>query len=133
MLSLNRSRRRPVMRRSLSLGLLLVALSALPAAAGSRGGTHGFFAFHEGHFAKHFAAFRTRSRFFGAWGSGWGWGDWADWDGGPGGGGPGTMIVVAGGPPAGYAPPPAAPARATVETEAGVTVVRGPGTHHDTR
>ena len=118
------------MRRSLSLGLLLVALSALPAAAGSRGGGHVFFGFHEGHFAQHFATFRTGSRFFAPWG----WGDWADWDGGPtGGGGAETMIVLAGGPPAAGAPPPAAPARATVETEAGVTVLRGPGTHHDTR
>jgi hypothetical protein len=124
------------MRRSLSLGLLLVALSALPAAAGSRGGAHVFFGFHQGHFARHFTNFRTRSRFFGPWGSGWGWGwgDWADWDGGPAGGGPGTVMVLAGGPPAAYAPPPAAPpARATVETEAGVTVVRGPGTRHETR
>ena len=125
------------MRRSLSLGLLLVALSALPAAAGSRGGAHVFFGFHHGHFAKHFMTFHTRSRFFGPWGSGWGWGggDWADWDGGAAGGGPGTVILLAGGPPAAYAPPApaAAPAEATVETEAGVTVVRGPGTHHNTR
>jgi hypothetical protein len=124
------------MRRSLSLGVLLIALSALPAAAGSRGGAHVFFGFHQGHFARHFTTFRTRSRFFRPWGWGWGsgWGDWADWDGGPAGGGPGTVMVLAGGPPATYAPPPAAaPARATVETEAGVTVVRGPGTHHDTR
>jgi hypothetical protein len=127
------------MRRSLSLGLLLVALSALPAAAGNHGGAHVFFGFHHGHFAKHFMTFHTRSRFFGRWGSGWGWGwgggDWADWDGGAAGGGSGTVILLAGGPPAAYAPPApaAAPAEATVETEAGVTVVRGPGTHHNTR
>jgi hypothetical protein len=115
------------MRRSLSLGLLLVALSALPATAGSRGAKHGFFGFHEGHFARHFTTFRTGSRFFARWGSGWGW-DGGDWDGGPAGGAE-TMIVLAGAPPAS----PAAPAQATVETEAGVTVVRGPGTHHYTR
>ncbi len=125
------------MRRSLSLALLLVALSALPATAGSRGGSHVFFGFHQGHFARHFTTFRNRSRFFSpwGWGWGWGWGDWANWDGGyAGGGGPATVIVLAGGPSAGYAPPPpAAPAQATVVTEAGVTVVRGPGSHHATR
>jgi hypothetical protein len=121
------------MRRSLSLAVLLVALSALPAFAGSRGGSHVFFGFHQGHFAGHFTTFRNRSRFYSPWGWGWGWG-WSDWDGGSAGGGPATVIVLAGGPPAAYAaPPPAAPAQATVVTEAGVTVVRGPGSHHATR
>jgi hypothetical protein len=126
------------MRRSLSLALLLVALSALPAAAGHHGGAHVFFGFHQGHFARHFMTFRTSSRFFSrsGWGWGGGWSGWADWDGGTeGGGAPGTVIVLAGAAPAAYAPPPppAAQAQATVETEAGVTVVRGPGSHHVTR
>jgi hypothetical protein len=43
--------------------------------------------------------------------------------------GAGTVIVLAGTPPAAYAPPPP-PAQATLETEAGVTVFRGPGSHH---
>jgi hypothetical protein len=146
------------MHRSLSLGLLLVALSALPAAA--RGSVHVHFGSHP-HFVRHFNHFNHfngfsslsfngsfgsfgfnsfgfnrfgRSRFSGwGWssGSGWGsgWGDWADWDGGQGyGGASGTMIVLAGPPTA--APAPSPPAKATVETEAGVTVFRGPGSHH---
>jgi hypothetical protein len=146
-------RRRPIMRRSLSLGLLLVALSALPAVAGHGGGTHFSFRSHA-RFAGHFNHFNGFSRFnnfngsfgsfgfnsfgfnrfnrfnrFGSSGFGWGWGDWADWDGAGYGGPSGMVIVLAAPPPAAYAPPPP-PAKATVETEAGVTVFRGPGSHH---
>jgi hypothetical protein len=120
------------MRRSLSLGLLLVALSALPATAGHGGGAHVAFGSHP-HFAGHFNHFNRfgRSRFSSGWGWGWGWGlsDWDNWNGWPAGGAPGMVIVLAGAPPAAYAPPPP-PAKATVETEAGVTVFRGPGSHH---
>jgi hypothetical protein len=141
------------MRRSLSLGLLLVGLSAVPAAAGHSGGTHVSFGFHP-HLARHFNHFHGfsgsiafngsfgafgftsfgvnrfgRSRSFSPFGWGWGWGltDWDDWDGWPtAGGAPGTVVVLARTvPPATAAPPP--PARATVDTEAGVTVFRGPG------
>ncbi len=144
------------MRRSLSLGLLLVGLSALPASAGHGGGAHVSFGFHP-HFVRHFNHFNGfnhfnnfngsfgsfgfsfnsfnrfgRSRAFTPFGWGWGWGlaDWDNWGGNPGyGGAPGVMIIMAGAPPAAYAPPPP-PAKATVETEAGVTVFRGPGSHH---
>jgi hypothetical protein len=137
------------MRRPLLLGLLLVALTAPPAVAGHGGGAHfsGSHAHFSGsHFVNRFNNFNGsfgnfgfafnrfnrfgRSRFS----SGWGWGsgpaDWGDWNGGPAyGGAPGMVIVLAGAPPAAYAPPPP-PAKATVETEAGVTVFRGPGSHH---
>lgn len=135
------------MYRPLSLSLLLlVALGAAPAVAGGRSGGHVSFGFHSGHASgfhgSHFFAgqfghpFHSQqfgqSRFFApfAWGD-WGWGDWADWDGG-GGGGPGSVVVLAMAPPA----PPAAArpqteARASVETTtAGVTIIRGPGSHH---
>jgi hypothetical protein len=144
------------MRRSLSLALLLVALSALPATAGHGGGAHVSFRSHP-HFVRHFNHFNGfnslsfngsfgsfgfnsfsfnrfgRSRFSTPFGSGWGWGwglaDWDNWDGWSGAGGaPGTIIVLAGAPPASFAPPP--PAKATIETEAGVAVFRGPGSHH---
>jgi hypothetical protein len=147
------------MRRSLSLGLLLVGLSALPAAAGHGGGVHVAFSSHP-HFVPHFNHFNNfngltgfngsfgsfgftsfgvngvgRSRFSSPFGSGWGWGwgwglaDWDDWGGSPSAGGaPGMILVLAGAPPAQSAPPP--PAKATVDTEAGVTVFRGPGSHH---
>jgi hypothetical protein len=149
-------RRRPIMRRPLSLGLLLVGLSALPASAGHGGGAHVSFSSHP-HFARNFNHFNGFNRFnnfngsFGSFGfafnsfdrfgrsrsftpSGWGWGwgpaDWDNWDGWTGGGGaPGTVIVLAGASPTAYAAPPP-PAKATVETEAGVTVFRGPGSHH---
>jgi hypothetical protein len=144
------------MRRSLSLALLLVAGSALPAAAGHGGGAHGSFASHS-HFIRHFNRFNgvnTISFFSGSFGLtslgssgfnrfgfsrfgrsgfstpwGWGWG-LADWDSGGGwstGGGAPMVIVVAAAPP--RAPAPQAPAEASVQTEAGVTVVRGPGSH----
>jgi hypothetical protein len=147
------------MRRSLSLGLLLVGLSAVPAAAGHGGGVHVSFGSHP-HFARHFNHFhsfsgltafngsfgsfgftsfgsnRFGSRFSSSSGWGWGWGlaDWDSWDGATtGGGAPGTIVVLAGAAPpsATAAPPP--PAKATVETEAGVTVFRGPGSHHPAR
>jgi hypothetical protein len=130
------------MRRSLSVGLLLVALSALPAVA--RGSAHGHFGSHA-HFVRHFhhfnhfIAFRFNrfgnSRFFGS-------GDWADGDVGTGyGGASGSVIVLVAPPPptaasAAAASPAAAPApqadppQATTVSEAGVMVVRGPGSHH---
>lgn len=143
-------RRRPIMCRSLSLGLLIVALSALPAdARGGGGGGHISFGARS-HSARHFHHFNNfntfnrfssfneglgfnfsrfgRSRFRGTSGSGWGWGDWdngGDWPTVE--GAPGPMTVLAA-PPALLQPPPPPP-RATVETEAGVTVVRGPGSH----
>lgn len=116
------------MRRPLSLALLLVALSALPAAA--RDSIHVSFGFHP-HFVRHFPiiSYRFReARYFAPFGWGWGLADWDNWGGAPW-GGPGTVIVLAGTPPVAYAPPPP-PAQATVETEAGVTVFRGPGSHH---
>ncbi len=129
------------MRRSLSLALLLVALSALPAAA--RGAGHASFASqphfsHFNHF-NHFNRFHRfgKSRFSAPWGwnsrwgnSDWDWGlaDWDNWGGAPWAGAPG---IVLGDPPP-TAPRPA-PAKATVETEAGVTVFRGPASHHSAR
>ncbi len=140
------------MRRSLLLGLLLVALAAPPSVAGHGGGahfsgSHAHFSGSHAHFVNRFNNFNGsfgnfgfgfnsfnrfgRSRFSSGWGWGWGGGlaDWDNWDGGPAGGAPGTIIVLAGAPSAAYAPPPP-PAKATVETEAGVTVFRGPGSHH---
>jgi hypothetical protein len=143
------------MRRSLSLALLLVAGSAVPAAAGHGGGAHVSFASHS-HFVRHFNHFNhfnginTISFFSGSFGfttlgssrfsrfgrsgfsSPWGW-SWglADWDSGGGwsaGGGAPMVIVLAAAPPR-AAPAPPAPAQASVQTEAGVTVVRGPGSH----
>jgi hypothetical protein len=155
------------MRRSMSLAVLLISLSALPAVAGHGGGAHvssgsrphvvrHFNHFH--HFNRFnrftdfngFIGFNTfglsgfntfglsgfnqfgRSRFFTPfgqdWASGWAWADWDNWGGGPAvGAAPGTTVLV-GAAPAQSAPPP--PAKATVDTEAGVTVFRGPGSHH---
>jgi hypothetical protein len=148
--------RRLIMRRSLSLGLLLVALSAVPAAAGHGGGVHASFGSHP-HAAPHFNHFHGFSgtiAFNGSFGSfgftnfgfnrfgrsrwsssgwGWGWGlsDWDDWDGAStAGGAPGTIVILAGAAPPAAAAPPPPPANATVETEAGVTVFRGPGSQH---
>ncbi|HZB90417.1 MAG TPA: hypothetical protein VE397_03180 [Stellaceae bacterium] len=132
------------MYRSLSLSLLLVALGAAPAVAAGGSGGHVSLGFHSGHVSgfhgSHFFAFNSgqfgqpfrsrQSRFFAPFA--WGWGDWADWDGGPAGGAPGSVVVLAMAPPA-----PPAPARSRMEarpsvenTEAGVTIVRGPGSHH---
>ncbi len=139
------------MRRSLSLALLLVALSALPAAArGGGGGGGGVHAIGLGSHppvshVNHFNRF-GKSRFFaprgrnsswgnrgrgwgnsgqdwnsgwsGGWDPGWDSADWNNWGGAPWAGAPGI------------AAPPPVPAKATVDTEAGVTVVRGPGSHH---
>jgi hypothetical protein len=146
------------MRRSLSLALLLVAGSALPAAAGHGGAAHVSFHSHS-HFVRHFNRFNgfnssTISFFAGSFGLtsfgptgvsrfgrsgfsspwGWGWGGWglADWDSGGGwssGGGAPTVIVLAAASPRAAAAPQA-PAEASVQTEAGVTVIRGPGSHH---
>jgi hypothetical protein len=145
------------MHRSLSLALLLVAGSALPAAAGHGGAAHASFHSHS-HFVRHFNRFNgfnssTISFFAGSFGltsfgpsgvsrfgrsgfsSPWGWGlGWglADWDSGGGwssGGGAPTVIVLAAASPR-AAPAAQAPAEASVQTEAGVTVVRGPGSHH---
>ncbi|HUC65561.1 MAG TPA: hypothetical protein VMA53_09050 [Stellaceae bacterium] len=141
------------MRRSLSLALLLVAWSALPAAAGHGSAAHG--SFHaRSHFVRHFNHFNGSNTlsFNGSFGSfgftsfssngfsrfgrsgfggGWGWG-LADWDDGGGwssGGGAPMVIVVAAAPPRAAAEAPA-PAETSIQTEAGVTVVRGPGSHH---
>ena len=139
------------MRRSLLLALLLVAWSASPAAAGHGGGAHGSFA--HSHFARHFNHLNgtnTISFFSGSFGfttlgangfsrfgrsgfsSPWGW-SWglADWDNGGGWstGGGAPMVIVLAAAPARAAAAPEAPAEASVQTEAGVTVVRGPGSH----
>ena len=145
--------RRSMMRRSLGTGLLLVALSALPAAGmvgGVLGGGHVSFGSHT-HFAGQFGKSRSLAPWAGtsAWhlagwdNSGWDFSGWdnsgwdrSGWDfpgrhrwGGwpPVESAPETTIV--GAPPARPAPPPL-PAKMTVEIAAGVTVVRGPGSHH---
>ncbi len=126
------------MRRSLSLGLVLVALSALPAAA--RGSVHVHFGSHP-HVVRHFHHFNHFKAFgfnrFNRFGNSrfFGWGDWADGDVGAGDGGPsGTVLVLAAppttAPPTAAPEPRASPPQATVVTEGGVTVFRGPGSHH---
>jgi hypothetical protein len=121
------------MRRFLSPALLalpLFVLTALPARAD--GGFHVFRGSHFRRFAhvRRFDTFHHFQRFGAApfvapffW-------DWADEEGPPviAGGGPGAVIVLNLARPATARPPP--PARTMVETSHGVTVVRGPGSHH---
>ena len=123
------------MPRSLPLASLLLPLLllALPAAAGGGHASsamhssamhaahmHGF---HVGHF-HNFQRF-AGSSFFAplAWG-------WDDWDGAPSAVGGQPMVMVLNlAPPAPPAAAAAAP-RSSITKEAGVTVIRGPGTHH---
>jgi len=131
------------MRLTLPVALLL-SLPALPAAAnsfhghGSAGMANHHFFFHHQHFPFH--GFHRQNPFWAwngrGWNGGWGWGwggpaDWGwgwDWNNGA----PGAMTAAQ---PYAFPPPPpqrlAQDERPTVETTAtGVTIIRGPGSHH---
>jgi hypothetical protein len=120
------------MRLPLLLALLLI-LPAFPAAAehnGSAGAPH-VHGFHHGH-AFHFRGFRG-SPFANGFG---GWGYFPDWDWGWGGDWAANGGNAVAPPAPAFLPPPrpagyAADTRPSVETTAqGVTIIRGPGSHH---
>jgi len=136
------------MRLSLPLAVLPLLLPALPAAATeAHGGGHhasgmpfevfrgGHHAFHR-HHPFHFHAMRHPFVGPGDWGLGWGWGGGGG-DGGWGWGEPAAagLAEPAPSPGLGMLPPPppmrTADERPSVEsTPQGVTIVRGPGSHH---
>lgn len=138
-------RRSACLREKSGLALLLallVALPILPAAAQRSDGPHaGRQTFHGARHGYPFAFHRPRPGFQGGpfanvfpgyWGwGGWGWG----WDGGEAWDGPGAW------PNNGAAAPPSPPPRwvarftaasppSTETTPQGVTIIRGPGSHH---